>query len=83
MDPNMSLTVNKKICFFVCSKIDTKPDGQTGLIGQEDCLVLNVHTSNSQKIKPLLPGVNFINVLLVHFFVQNFGAKNYKAVFWV
>jgi hypothetical protein len=28
-------------------------------------------------------GVNFINILLARFFVQNFGTKNYKAVFWV
>jgi len=27
--------------------------------------------------------VNFINILRACFFVQNFGAKNYKAVFWV
>jgi hypothetical protein len=28
-------------------------------------------------------GVNFINIFIRAFFVQNFGSKNYKAVFWV
>ncbi len=45
-----------------------------------------VHTLETLKSVELYnwkTGVNYINVLHKHFFVQNFGAKNYKAVFWV
>jgi hypothetical protein len=30
----------------------------------------------------LSPGVHFIKIKRRHFFVQNFGANNYKAVIW-
>jgi hypothetical protein len=45
---------------------------------------LNVSFKSTQILKickTITPSVNFINVLRLHFFVQNFGAKNSEAVF--